>query len=235
MLSHFDAVVYESGDDFGPQDITNLNPRRMTSATAQTGSQETAPWAHRTMLELRDYANEGGKLIVAGRNVHQPFTGTARASPTPARGRGRRTSCSASTTRTTTAATTTWWAPPSSARARTSNDTWQNYLGVIGRQSGIGVATSTTANNANPAIAGYPVAAKAGGLFDGMGPVVINESSTGDPNQAADGTPLPQPRLADAPAQLGRRQRAAAPGDDPGRLRHPGHLHHDRRRDHLDA
>ena len=47
VLSHFDAVVYESGDDFGPQDITNLNPRRMTSATAQTGSQETAPWAHR--------------------------------------------------------------------------------------------------------------------------------------------------------------------------------------------
>ena len=29
------------------------------------------------MLELRDYANEGGKLIVDGRNVHQAFTATS--------------------------------------------------------------------------------------------------------------------------------------------------------------
>ena len=74
VLSHFDAVVYETGDDFVPQDITETNPRRMTSATAQTGSLEMARWAHHVMLELRDYANEGGKLVVAGRNVHQPFT-----------------------------------------------------------------------------------------------------------------------------------------------------------------
>ena len=26
------------------------------------------------MIELRDYANEGGKLLVDGRNVHQAFT-----------------------------------------------------------------------------------------------------------------------------------------------------------------
>ena len=39
---------------------------------------EMAPWAHHAMLELRDYANEGGKLIVAGRNVHQAFTSTQR-------------------------------------------------------------------------------------------------------------------------------------------------------------
>ena len=51
----------------------------MTSATAQTGSNEMAPWFHHAMLELRDYANEGGKLIVAGRNVHQAPTSTARA------------------------------------------------------------------------------------------------------------------------------------------------------------
>ena len=138
-------------------------------------------------------------------------------------------------TRTTTAATTTSSGTAFQRSRTTSNDTWQNYLGVIGRQSGVGVATSTTANNANPAIATYPVAAKAGGLFDGMGPVAINESSTGDPNQAADGTPLPQPRLA-------VRLRNWGAGNEPlrletiaGRLRHPGHLHHDRRRDHLDA
>ena len=78
VLSHFDAVNYYSGDDFVPQDVTETNPRRDDRpATAQTGSQEMAPWAHHVMLELRDYANEGGKLVVDGRNVHQPFTSTS--------------------------------------------------------------------------------------------------------------------------------------------------------------
>ena len=36
-----------------------------------------APWAHKVMLELREYANEGGKLLVDGRNVHQAFTSTS--------------------------------------------------------------------------------------------------------------------------------------------------------------
>ena len=71
VLSHFDAVVYESGDDFIPQDITNTNPKRINSATSQTGSNEMAPWFHHAMLELRDYANEGGKLIV-GRPQRPP-------------------------------------------------------------------------------------------------------------------------------------------------------------------
>jgi hypothetical protein len=199
VLSHFDAVVYETGDDFGPQDVTETNPRRMTSATAQTGSVETASWAHHALLELRDYANEGGKLLVAGRNVHQPFTSTGSIS-----------------------ATGPWtWTPdqlfgfnypannggdddlPGTAFQRsrgTSNDTWQNYLGVLGRQSGIGVvqstSTSTQPTNNNPAIAGYPVAPKAGGLFEGMPPIVIDESSTNEPNQNADGSPAPQARLA---------------------------------------
>src|SRR4051812_17874508 len=197
VLSHFDAVVYETGDDFAPQDVTNTNPRRMTSATAQTGSVEMAPWAHHEMLELRDFANEGGKLIVAGRNVHQPFTGT---------------SASLSNTGPYT------WTPDklfgffypdnnqgnddvvgtAFQRSRTiSNDTWQNYLGVIGRQSGIGVSQTTATNSNNPAIATYPVAAKTGGIFDGMGPVAINEDATGDPNQATDGSALPQKRLAE--------------------------------------
>ena len=198
VLSHFDAVVYETGDDFGPQDASNTNPRRMTSATAQTGSQEMASWAHHTMLQLRDYANEGGKLVVAGRNAHQPFTNN-----NPALN-----------------ATGPWtWTPDklwgffypennggdddfagtAFQRSRgSSNDTWQNYLGVVGRQSGIGVATSTSTatNNNNPVIAGYPVAAKAGGLFDGMAPIVIDESATGDVNESAAGVPLPLPKQA---------------------------------------
>ena len=111
--------------------------------------------------------------------------------PTP----GPRTSCSASSTRRTTRATTTCPAPPGSARAAVSNDIWQNYLGVVGRQSGTGVALSTTPNSGNPNIAGFPVAAKAGGLFAGMAPFAIEQGSADEPNQNADGTPNPQARL----------------------------------------
>ncbi len=32
VLSHFDAVVYETGDDFAPEDVTTTSPRHMTSA-----------------------------------------------------------------------------------------------------------------------------------------------------------------------------------------------------------
>jgi hypothetical protein len=203
VLSHFDAVNYYSGDDFGPQDVSESSPLRMTSATAQSvainGAKEMSSWAHKVMLELREYANEGGKLVVDGRNVHQPFT-----------------SYNASLS-----ATGPWnWTPdklfgffyppnnegdddlPRTAWQRSrasSNDTWQNYLGVIGRQSGIGVplSTSTATNPTNnyPDIAGYPVAAKTDGLFAGMGPIVIDQSATNDPNQNADGTPFPQARI----------------------------------------
>ena len=47
VMSHFDAVNYYTGDDFIPQEATDTNPRRFSSATAQTGSQEMAPWAHK--------------------------------------------------------------------------------------------------------------------------------------------------------------------------------------------
>ena len=104
-----------------------------------------APWFHHAMLELRDYANEGGKLIVAGRNVHQAPTGTTtrratRACRPPARTRGRRTSCSASTTRTTTAATTTCRAPRSCARAARRTTRGRTTSASSGRQGGVGVA-----------------------------------------------------------------------------------------------
>src|SRR3954451_10049491 len=90
------------------------------------------------MIELRDYANEGGKLIVTGRGVHQAPTGT-------------------STSLSTTGPWT--WTPDklfgfdypdnnggdddlagtAFLRSRaTSNDIWQNYLGVTGRQGCIG-------------------------------------------------------------------------------------------------
>ena len=98
-----------------------------------------APWAHKVLLELREYANNGGKLLVDGRNVHQTFTST---------------SASLSAT-----GPYTWtpdklfgfYYPPNNEgdddlpgtawqRSRTiSNDIWQNYLGVVGRQGGAGV------------------------------------------------------------------------------------------------
>ena len=195
VLSHFDAVVYETGDDFVPQDITELNPKRMSSATAQTGSNEMAGWFHHAMLELRDYANEGGKLIVAGRNVHQAPTSTS-------------TSLSATGPYT--------WTPdklfgfyypennggdddlPGTAFLRsrtTSNDTWQNYLGVVGRSGGIGTTVSATV----PTLAGAPVTPSATGLFAGMPAITVDSSAGNDPNQNADGTPLP---LAKIPLRL---------------------------------
>ena len=120
VLSHFDAVNYYSGDDFAPQAATETNPRRMTSRDrVRPARRRWRRWAHNVMLELRDYANEGGKLIVDGRNVHQPFTGTnANLGDDRPVVRGRRTSCSASTTRTATRATTICRARPGSARAR---------------------------------------------------------------------------------------------------------------------
>ena len=116
---------------------------RLTLARRRAARLATRPRTGRTsvMLELRDYANEGGKLVVDGRNAHQPFTSSAPAdapSPWP----GRRTSCSASTTRRTTRGDddlpgTAWLRP-----RQISNDVWQNYLGVVGRQ---GSATASPA------------------------------------------------------------------------------------------
>ncbi len=200
VLAHFDAVNYYSGDDFVPQDASETDPRRLSSVTGQTGSFEMAPWAHKVMIELREYANEGGKLLVDGRNVHQAFTSNSASlgatgpyNWTPDKLYG-------------------FFYPPNNGgdddlpgtawqRSRaSSNDTWQNYLGVIGRQSGIGTSeleSPTLPNgqtNNNPLVSGYPVAAKAGGLFDGMAPLVLEQGSAGDPNEAADGSPLPLAR-----------------------------------------
>ncbi len=52
-----------------------------------------------------------------------------------------------------------------------------------GREGGIGTATS---------YAGAPVAPAAGGLFAGMPAITVDAAAGNDPNQNADGTPLPQ-------------------------------------------
>ena len=51
--------------------ITGAGAGNCPAATAQTGNYEMASWAHKLMLDMRDYANEGGKLLVDGRNIHQ--------------------------------------------------------------------------------------------------------------------------------------------------------------------
>ena len=104
--------------------------------------------------------------------------------------------------------TTTCPARPGSARATSSNDTWQNYLGVIGRQSGVGVerlATHPANPNATPTHRRLlPVAPKAGGLFAGMAPFAHQHGRrrtirTRRPTARRSR----RPRIAAAPAQLG--------------------------------
>ena len=88
MLSHFDAVVYYTGDDLVPQALgqgvtdTELPPRRDTVAANGTfnltGSQHLTTSGVRNAQMLRNYMNEGGKVVFSGRNgwVQQTSTGT---------------------------------------------------------------------------------------------------------------------------------------------------------------
>ena len=77
-------------------------------------------------------------------------------------------------------------------RSRTiSNDTWQNYLGVVGRQA----APASTGTKFDAA----PIAPKAGSIFDGHGAFTVDAAAGNDPTQNADGTALP---LAKSPLRL---------------------------------
>ena len=116
------------------------------------------------MLELRDYPNEGGKLVVDGRNVHQAFASTSTEpdgdsaytwTPDQLYGFNYPPNNSATTT------------CPGTAYQRsrtTSNDTWQNFLGVVGRQAGAGV----TARRPTPA---RRSPRRPAAIFAGMAPV----------------------------------------------------------------
>jgi Zinc carboxypeptidase len=183
VLSHFDAVLWYSGDDFIPQDATETDARHLATATAQAGSMRLASWAHKTMLALRDYLNEGGKAVVDGRNIHQwPIGNTSLSATGPYQ-----------------------WAPdklpgffypennggdddlPGTAFQRyrgISNDTWQNYLGAVGRGTGSGYGQST--------YNGQPIEPVAGSIFAGVGPITVDSGSGNDPNQDANGVPAPR-------------------------------------------
>jgi hypothetical protein len=77
VLSHFDAVVYYTGDDLVPQElgqgVTDENYRRGGPATngafSLTGSTHLPNWGVRNPHKLRNYMNDGGKVLLAGRNL----------------------------------------------------------------------------------------------------------------------------------------------------------------------
>lgn len=89
VLSHFDAVLYETGDDLVPQDAAETNPRRLGSATSLTGSTLISQWGAKGWFNLRDYLNEGGKVVLSGRNAHQTFASSSTSLTRP-RSRRRR-------------------------------------------------------------------------------------------------------------------------------------------------
>jgi murein tripeptide amidase MpaA len=57
VLSHYDAVVWEKGDDY------------VTRRPGQPGQTGQARVAIETQLAIRDYLNEGGKLLFTGQNA----------------------------------------------------------------------------------------------------------------------------------------------------------------------
>lgn len=193
VLSHFDAVVYETGDDFLPQDPSQPNARHLPdpSSPDAAGSQVMSDWAHHAMIQLRDFLNEGGKMVVAGRNVHQTFTAAD-----PIVGSREREPSLSNTGPIQWAPDPVdfFFYPPNNSsdddmvgtafrRYRgISNDTWQNYLGAVGRQGGYGPGTFD----------GQAAAPKDGGLFVGMAPIAIDAGSGNDPNQDANGVSSPR-------------------------------------------
>ncbi len=162
---------------------------------------------------MRDYLNEGGKAIVAGRNIHQWPTGG-------------------------TGLTTTGpydWAPdklpgffypennagdddlPGTAFQRyrdISNDTWQNYLGVVGRGTGSGYGAST--------YNGLAISPVDGEHLQRHGAVHAGRRLGQRPERGRQRHQRAAGEVPDAAAQLERHlaERAAAPGEDRARREH---------------
>jgi Zinc carboxypeptidase/Bacterial Ig domain len=198
VLSHFDAVLYYTGDDLLPQaadgqgvDATNYRrggPISATGTYSLTGEEHLTTSGVRNAQMLRNYMNEGGKVVFSGRNgwVQQTSTGTGLQSYSGY----------------------SWWQepvygfdyPPDQAgdddRPHTaffreldiSNDWGQWWLGVAARQGGPG---TTTYN-------GAAVQPSAGGMLEGMQPITLDTSvgsgETIEPTQNPS-TGFPEPRL----------------------------------------
>src|SRR5215213_617132 len=197
VLEHFDAVLYYTGDDLLPQavgeGVTSETYRRGATPNASgayglTGSLHLTREGVRNAQMLRNYMNEGGKVVFSGRNgwVQQTSTGTGL----------------------TAYSGYTWWQEPvygfdypadqagDDDRPHTaffreldiSNDWSQWWLGVGVRQGGVGTTTYNT-STVNPAT---------GGILDGMSPIALDTTAgtgpTQEPTQNAT-TGAAEPRL----------------------------------------
>jgi murein tripeptide amidase MpaA len=197
VLEHFDAVLYYTGDDLVPQEVgqgvDSTNYRRPGAIGANgtyslTGSVHLPTWGVRNAQMLRNYMNEGGKVVFSGRNgwVQQVGTSTGLNSYSGYR----------------------WWQepqygfnyPPDQAgddhRPHTaffreldiSNDWAQWFLGVGGRQGGVG---TTTYNGAT-------VTPSSESFLAGMQPFTVDSwlgsGDTLEPTQDPV-TGMPDPRL----------------------------------------
>ena len=104
VLSHYDAVIWYTGDD-----IITRNPGMVPGTTTRL--------AYETMLNVRSFLNEGGGLLFTGKHagLPSPATSSTRRSIGPATPTGRRTSPTGRTTagRCTTTSSSTTWGPTS--------------------------------------------------------------------------------------------------------------------------
>ncbi|HWT91757.1 MAG TPA: M14 family zinc carboxypeptidase, partial [Solirubrobacteraceae bacterium] len=203
VLDHFDAVLYYTGDDLVPQapgqGVTTENyarccqtitPQRGAPYQDVVGSKHLTNAGVRNAQMLRNYMNDGGKVVFSGRNVWQQQTAVS--------------------TGLTTYSGFTWWQDPvygfsyppdqtgDDDRPHTaffreldvSNDWGQWWLGVAGREGGIGTN----------GLAGATVQPSASGFLAGMSTIPLDTSAgagtTQEPQQnAASGAAEPQPKI----------------------------------------
>ena len=77
MLSHYDAVIWETGDDL------------VTRTAGRGGRQRATGWRSMRCCEFRAYMNEGGKVLFAGDSAGQQYTSAVGAQLLRPEGRDR--------------------------------------------------------------------------------------------------------------------------------------------------
>ena len=174
-----------------------------------------ASWSFKAWIALRDYLNEGGKLVfrrsqrarAVPRHAAQPAVQQRRR---PERYRPRTTtgpiSSTGSSTRPTTPATTGARTPRSRSSSPSPTTSSSTTSGPPrGPRLGYGTPTLDAGRSA-----------RAGGLFDGMAPFTLDTSSGNDPNQDVNGIAQPRAKSPDPAADLvaasRRRSRCARSG-----------------------
>ena len=203
VLSHFDAVVFYTGDDLVPQavgeGVTDENYRRggpvTDGAFSLTGSTHLTNPGVRNAHMLRNYMNDGGKVLLAGRNLWVQQTNFANSAPA----QGQPPQQCVGSTGLNSYSNYSWWQdpvygfnyPPDQAgdddRPHTAffreldmpNDWGQWWLGTGTRCEGVGTTNLVSS----------VVIPSAGGLLAGMQPFGLDTSvgtgATQEPTQDA--------------------------------------------------